>query len=34
MDVFRKEIESVGFTFAGEIIVESLSENYMLSFTK
>lgn len=30
----KAEVESFGFTFAGEIDVEGLSENYMLKFTR
>lgn len=30
----RAEIESFGFTFAAEIAVDGLSENYMLKFTR
>lgn len=34
MDVFRKEIEEVGFQFKEEVDIDGFEENYLLRFTK
>ena len=33
-DVFRREIETAGFRFVGEVPVEGLEENYLLRFER